>query len=1116
MQLVDFATRRRVTVVMAIVALCMFGFVSLTRLKVNLLPDLSYPTLTVRTELVGGAPLEIENLLTRPIEEAVGIIRNVRHVRSVSRPGQSDVILEFVWGTDMDLAGIEVREKLDLLQLPLDATRPLLLRFDPSSEPVMRLALLEKAQDAAAKADGEADEESPAVETATSSTAPSATGAVAASVAGAGANAEERLKTLRRFAEDRLKPDLEAVEGSAAVKVSGGYEDEIQVFVDQEKLAQLGLSIEAVARRIRAENVNLSGGRLEQGTQRFLVRTLNEFRSVDEMANAIIASVGGQAVYLRDVATVTRGYKEREAVTRVNGRESVELAVYKEGDANTVLLAEGIAARIDALQKTLPKHVELMTVYDQSRFIDSAVSDVRDAALIGGLLSILVLYFFLRDARATFVTAIVIPVSVVGTFMLMYSTDVTLNIMSLGGIALSVGMLIDNSVVILESIAKKREAGVDQMTAAREGTKEVAMAVTASTLTSIAVFFPMVFISGVAGQLFRDQALTVTYGQILSLMVGLTVVPMMAAGKPGGAPVLSHAEKPLRRISFTRGIMRVSGFFRWIGRGISRFFRFILSPFVAFTQGTYQRMERRYVPMLDWALANRGKVIGAALALFLASLALVPQLGTELIPQLSQGEFIVDLRLPPGTPLTQTDAVVERAQRASLDIGGTALSYSVAGTGNRLDANPVDAGENTGKLSITLAPGSGRAEEEAAMNALRGRLQEMPGVQYQFSRPSLFSFSTPLEVVIGGYDLDRLRGVAEQLRTRMETTGGFTDIRSTVEAGNPEIQIVFDQDRATRLGLEVRSIADRVVTSVRGEVATRYRMREKQIDVLVRSVDTRAASIEEIRGLIVNPGSEHPVPLSAVADVTLAVGPAEVRRASQERVAVISAGYVGKDLGSAVDELRGILEQVELPPGISAYLSGQSEEMSDSFQSLTFTLIMAVLLVYLVMASQFESLIQPFIILFTIPLGLVGVIWALFVTGTTINAVALIGVIMLAGIVVNNAIVLIDAVNQARDRGLDNRNAIMDAGRARLRPILITTVSTVLGLLPMAIGFGEGSEVRTPMAITVIGGIAVATMLTLIVIPVVYSLMVRERVVVAGGTAARPLTTHGNPLEVGR
>jgi HAE1 family hydrophobic/amphiphilic exporter-1 len=1069
MRLIDFATRRRVTVVMCMVALCMFGFVSLSRMKVNLLPDLSYPTLTVRTELTGAAPLEIENLITRPVEEAVGIIRNVRQVRSVSRSGQSDVILEFLWGTDMDLAGIEVREKLDLLQLPLEAERPLLLRFDPSSEPVMRLALLDTAK------------------------------------AAAGSSGEERLKFLRRFAEDRLKPDLEAVEGSAAVKASGGFEDEIQVFVDQQKLAQLGLSIETIATRLRAENVNLSGGRLEQGTQRFLVRTLNEFQSVEEMANAIIASVDGQPVYLRDVATVTRGHKEREAVTRVNGRESIELAVYKEGDANTVQLADGIRARMELLSKSLPRDTELQAVYDQSKFIASAIAEVRDAALWGGLLTILVLYFFLRDARATLVTAIVIPVSVIGTFMLMYASDVTLNIMSLGGIALSVGMLVDNSVVILESITRKREAGMPAPEAARSGTSEVAMAVIASTLTSIAVFFPMVFISGVAGQLFRDQALTVTYGQVLSLLVGLTVVPMMVAGRHSGVTAGHASQRPFG--AFSRGVTQVSS---WINRGtnaISGFFRLIFTPFVWVTQTGYRKLEERYVPMLSWALAHRLKVVVAAVVLFGVSMAIVPQLGTELIPQLSQGEYTVDLRLPPGTPLNQTDRVVETAQRASQELGGVALSYSVAGTGNRLDANPVDSGENTGKLSVTLAAGSGRAEEAASMTALREKLEQIAGLQYQFSRPALFSFSTPLEVVISGYDLDRLRAIADQVRDRMEESGAYTDIRSTVELGNPEIQIIFDQDRATRLGLVVRDVADRVVRSVRGEVATRYRLRDKQIDVLVRSVDSRAASIEEIRSLIVNPGSAHPVPLNAIAAVTLASGPAEVRRIGQERVAVISAGYVGRDLGAAVADLEGMLKGIALPPGITAYLSGQSEEMQDSFRSLAFTLALAVLLVYLVMASQFESLVQPFVILFTIPLGLIGVVWALFLTGTTINVVALIGLIMLAGIVVNNAIVLIDAVNQGRERGLEKRAAILEAGRVRLRPILITTVSTVLGLLPMAIGFGEGAEVRTPMAITVIGGISVSTLLTLVVIPVVYSLMTRER---------HALDVHGATLHPSR
>src|SRR5688572_19009032 len=496
MTLVDFAIRRRVTIAMATVAVTLLGFISLSRLKVNLLPDLSYPTLTIRTELTGAAPTEVENLISRPIEEAAGVVRNVRSVRSVSRSGQSDVIIEFTWGTDMDFAGIEVRERLDVLWLPVEATRPLLLRFDPSSEPVMRVALVDEAAQS--------------------------------SRIGAGSN-EERLKFLRRFADDRIKPEIEAVEGSAAVKVSGGFEDEVQIYVDQQRLAQLRLSIEQVARRIGAENVNLSGGRLEQGTQRFLVRTVNEFDTLEDMANAVIANVDGQPVYLKDVARVERGYKDRTAITRLNGEECIELAIYKEGDANTVQLAHGIADKLESLGKTLPGGTKLVPVYDQSKFIASAVSDVKDAAILGGLLSILVLYFFLRDAWATVVTGIAIPVTVVGIFVMMYAFDLTLNVMSLGGIALSVGMLIDNSVVILEAIARRKEAGLSTIEAAREGTAEVATAVTASTLTSVAVFFPMVFVSGIAGQLFRDQALTVTFAQLISLMVGITLVPMLTA-----------------------------------------------------------------------------------------------------------------------------------------------------------------------------------------------------------------------------------------------------------------------------------------------------------------------------------------------------------------------------------------------------------------------------------------------------------------------------------------------------------------------------------------------------------------------------------------------------------
>ncbi|HUG99849.1 MAG TPA: efflux RND transporter permease subunit [Gammaproteobacteria bacterium] len=1052
MRLIDIATERRVTIAMFTIAIVLFGFVSLARLKVNLLPDLSYPTLTVRTELTGTAPLEVENLLTKPIEEVVGVIKNVRQVRSVSRPGQSDVTLEFLWGTNMDVAGVEVRERLDVLELPLEASRPLLLRFDPANEPIQRLAFMDR------EATGPADD-------------------------------PQRLRALRRYAEDQLKSDLESVEGTAAVKVSGGLEDEIQILVDQDKLAQLGLSIQTIAARLRAENVNLSGGRLEQSEQRFLVRTLNEFTSVEEIADTIIATPASRPIYLRDIAQVSRGFKEREAITRVDGRESVELAIYKEGDGNTVQVAKRITDRITKVKERLPENTELTMVYDQSVFIAQAISQVRNAALLGGLLAVLVLYAFLRDARATFVIGIAIPVSVVGTFLLMYSADVSLNIMSLGGIALAVGMLVDNSIVVLENIVRKKEQGADVVSAARAGASEVAGAVTAATLTTVAVFFPMVFVTGIAGQLFRDQALTVTFALLFSLVVALTLIPMLASrGAPRRYADAAEDAPPGRVTRVAGGGLRLGGLalaaLAWL---VARLMR----PLVWLFQGFYRVAARAYTPLLAGSLRHRWLVLVVAAAALGSSVALLPRLGYELLPQLAQGEFKIDVRLPAGAPLTETDAAIRRLQELTKEYPDVKLSYSVAGTGNRLDASPVDAGEHSGQLNVQLQAG-GRPEAEAdTIAALRAALEQMPGVSYEFSRPTLFSFRTPLEIEVVGYDLEKLDEVAEWLQQALEESPRFADVRSTVEAGNPEIQILFDQERAARLGLAVRDVADTVVSKVRGEVATRYTWRDKKIDVLVRSVDTRNSSLAEIENLIVNPQSDRPVPLKAVADVRIAVGPAEIRRADQARVALVSANFAFGDLAAATDEMRQVIARAPSPPGIVASVSGQSAEMQDSFRSMLFSLAMAVFLVYLVMASQFESLVHPFVILFTIPLALVGAAWALWLTGTTVSVVAFIGLIMLAGIVVNNAIVLVDLINQLRRDGMERTAAIMEAGRSRLRPILMTTLTTVLGLLPMALGFGEGAEVRTPMAITVIGGLIVATLLTLVVIPVVYTLLDR-------------------------
>jgi HAE1 family hydrophobic/amphiphilic exporter-1 len=1102
MKIIEVSTRRRVTIAMFTLAVVLFGIVSFFRLKINLLPELSYPTLTVRTEYPGAAPAEVENLVSKPIEEAVGVVKNVNRVSSISRSSQSDVVLEFTWGTNMDYAGLDVREKLDALALPLEVKRPSVLRFDPSLDPIMRFALYRSGAAEGGRAPG-----------------PGADARLAAygpdQDAAAGAFDEENLKVLRRFAEEEVKKDLESASGVAAVKVSGGLEDEIQVLVDQGRMAQINLPAEELARQLAAENVNLSGGRLEEGTQQYLVRTLNEFRSIGEIGDVIVASRGGKPVYLRDIAVVRQGFKERQAVTRLNGIEAVEVAVYKEGDANTVSVAREVDKRLAGIRRILPKGIMLTKVYDQSTFIRQSVGQVIQAAVIGGILAIAVLYLFLRSFSSTVIISFSIPISVIATFNLMYGAGLTLNIMSLGGIALGIGMLLDNSIVVLENIARHRAMGKPYLEAAREGASEVGMAVTASTLTTIAVFFPLVFVKGIAGQLFRDQALTVTFALLASLIVALTLIPMLASVRRERAPHLTamgpgateppptvpdpgqkehdHKRRGRRlRINLMPVPVFVVRLTVRVARAVSRGVSFVIDPVAGRFQRGYAVVEERYPVMLAWALGHKGSVIGIALALFAVSVLLIPVLGVELIPQLAQGEFRVELRLPPGTPLETTDAAIRAVQGSSRGIPRVATSFSVAGTGNRMDADPDQGGENWGEIYVVLRDGSGRADEELVMAALRQYMEGMPGVEYKFSRPTLFSFRTPVEIEVAGYEIDHLKQVSGDIMRRLEESPRFTDVKSTMEAGHPEIQIYFDRDRAAALGLPVYQIADRVVDQVRGAVATQYSWHDRKIDVLVRARQEDRKSVERISQLLVNPESDRPVTLDAVADIVVGTGPSEIRRIDQERVALVTANLSYGDLGAAADEINSIIRRVPRPPDVGVRLAGQSEEMAMSFRSLIFALLLAVFLVYLVMASQFESFLHPFVILLTIPLATIGAVLALLVTGSTISVVVFIGAILLAGIVVNNAIVLIDLINQLRARGMAKIQAVMEGGRLRLRPILMTTVTTALGLLPLAIGLGHGAEIRAPMAITVIGGLTVSTLLTLIVIPVVYSVLDRK------------------------
>ena len=1085
MKIINFSIKRKVTVSMFTVAILLFGIVSLSRLKVNLLPDLSYPTLTIRTEFEGAAPIEIENLISKPIEEAVGVVKGVKLVRSISRAGQSDVVLEFAWGTNMDIANLDVISKLDAIQLPLQAKKPVTLRFDPTLDPIIRYALY-------------FDEES------TDSTTKNSSNIEYASLREVeNLKSITQLKQLRIIAEEQLKKNLESSTGVASVKISGGLEEEIQVNIDQQRLAYLNIPIETVTQILRAENVNLSGGRLEEGTQQYLVRTLNEFLNVDQIRNVVVARQNGNTIYLKDVATVEQAYKEREAITRLDGKEAVEIAIYKEGDANTVAVADMVKERIENIRNVLPKKIKLGKVYDQSIFISSAVNEVMVSGIIGGILAIFVLYFFLRNFWATLIISVSIPVSIIATFNLMYGNDITLNIMSLGGIALGIGMLVDNSIVVLENIARHKAMGKTALQAANDGAGEVGTAVIASTLTTVAVFFPLVFVDGIAGQLFRDQALTVTFSLIASLVVAITLIPMMSSlgeRKKQYSPL--ELKEPRTAVGRFFRVLRLFFFYtipafitkiiRLIVKGVSLVLKFIFSPFVYLFDQVYKGTETFYLSFLKASLNNRPFVLFIAIAAFVGSLFLGKQIGIELIPQLSQGEFKVEFRLPPGTPIEQTDLALKKVQDATKVATHVNSTLAVAGTGNRMDANPDEGGENSGELNVLLTSGSSSLEEEQTMASMRNSLATVPGLQYKFSRPALFSFSTPVEVEISGFDLDKLREVSQKITQKLDANNRFADVKSTMEIGSPEIQILFDRDRAAALGLQVSEVANRIVSNVRGDVATRYSWRDRKIDVLVRAQESDRSSIDEIKNLVVNPGSERSIPLSAIASVQVANGPSEIRRVSQQRVAIISANLAYGDLGEAAQEVQQILDQTTMPTGIFARIAGQNQEMSDSFQSLIFALSLAVFLVYLVMASQFESLLHPFIILFTIPLALIGAILALYITNTTISVVVFIGLILLAGIVVNNAIVLIDLINQLRERGMEKTEAIMEGGKSRLRPILMTTLTTTLGLLPLAIGFGDGAELRAPMGITVIGGLLVSTLLTLVVIPVMYSLMDRK------------------------
>ncbi len=1006
---VALAVRRRVAVLMTAIAFAAFGVVGYQRLSLDLLPDISYPSLTVQTEFSDTAPAEVENLITRPVEEVVGVLRGLRSIHSVSRPGVSEVTLEFAWGADMDLLLLDVREKLDRLILPEESDDPVVLRFDPSLDPILRIAL----------------------------------GSPGDLMAG------------RRLADLKLKPAFETILGVASARIKGGLEEEIQIEVDQERLAALKIPLARIREVVGISNINLPGGSLKGADTQYLIRTVNEYQDLEEIGDLVISWNQGSAVRLKEVAEIRWGAREREEITRVNGDESIEIAIYKEGDANIVATARSVRDRLGEFEDLLPDGYRLTVLFDQSRFIEQAVREVRSAAIVGGILAVLVLIAFLRSARATIIIATSIPLSVLFTFMAMYRLDISLNIMSLGGLTLGVGMLVDNAIVVLEAIHRKRDEGVGLARAAIDGASEVAGAVIASTLTTVAVFLPIVFVEGIAGQIFGDMAMTVSLSLAASLVVAVSLIPMLSAiggGDKGEAPTPRQHESESSEAGSRLGPLSAG----------------------------YERLLRV-------ALRRRWLTLVVASLVFAVSLVGVRFLETELIPEISEGEFYFEATLPEGTTVGATDRTVVAMGESLSDDDRVSVFYSTAGS--RLVSGGLSLStkaEHYGQINVVLEDRRDEGVEEAVASELREHFGRIPDLTAKFGKPSYFSLKTPIEIVLFSDDLEVLTRYTERLEGAMGAIDGLVDLRSSLEEGNPEFQIIFDRTRLAALGLDMRTVAETLRDRVLGAVPTRFREEDRQIDIRIRNKEPFRQTFEDVRNLIIDGPDGRPLRLLTVAQVIEDRGPAEIHRIQQQRAAVISANLEGRSLGAVVADIRQVLAEEMPPAGVSQELGGQIEEMEVSFNGLRFALILAVFLVYLVMAATFESFVHPLIVLFSVPLAVVGVVLGLLVTGTPVSIIVFIGVVMLVGIVVNNAIVLIDTVNQLRRSGLEKLEAVLRGGSLRLRPILMTTLTTVLGLVPMALSLGEGAELRAPLAITVSFGLVLSTLLTLVVIPALY------------------------------
>ncbi len=1012
MNISSMSIKRPVTVTMVMLIVVLLGFVSLSDLSLDLYPEIEIPIAIVSTTYSGVGPQEIEELVTKPIEGVLGTVSGVSGVSSTSSEGSSLVILEFDFGTDIESAAQEMREKLDMIRdfLPDDASSPVVFKINPNSFPIMQYSI----------------------------------------------TSEKGLLEAQRIVENKVESRIERIDGVASIDFTGGYEDEVEILLNASKLQGYGLTNTQVANILRAENLDLPGGEVNKGSKALTVRTLGEFNSVQEIANLPISLNTGAIIKLSDIAEINLKVKTLSAINRVNGESSIGFSVTKQTGYNTVQVSNAVSKEMDKIIEE-ESSLSIINIYDASMFINQSIGNVATAGIVGGVLAVLIIYLFLRNIGSTLVIGISIPVSIIATFFIMFNAGITLNLMTLGGLALGIGMLVDNSIVVLENIYRFRDMGYSRFDAAKEGAKEVGMAVTASTLTTVAVFLPIVFVEGITSTMFKELALTVTFSLLSSLVVSLTVVPMLASK----LLKIDHSKDKKKRYS-------------WFDK-------------------LFGKVENNYRKLLSKAIKHKLLTVLVAVIIFAVSIVTAMDIGAEFLPSMDEGRVRVSVEMPLGTRVENTNAYISRIEDIVSDHPDVETVSVSVGSNNGMMIVSTSSG-NTGSVELVLKSTSERNLSTAeVVDQIREELIDFTGADITVEASSQQGMGamggSPVEVSIKGDDYVILKELTDQVMAIVESVPGTREVVSSFGEGKEELQVTINRDIASQYGLTNYSVSQAIRDSIQGITATQYKVDGSEIDVTVKMESEFSDSIHNFKNLMIQTPLGVNIPLSKVAEVEIKEGPVAVNRDNQVRVIAVNAQISDSDLATVNGEIGKQLEELYFPDGYTYQIGGDYAELLESFNSLFLAMGIAILLIYMIMASQFESLVYPFIIMFSVPLAISGSIFALKLTGNIISMPAIIGVIMLAGIVVNNGIVLVDYINTLRKQDMSAVDAVLKAGPTRLRPILMTTLTTVLGLTPMAIGVSEGSEVTAPLALVVIGGLLLSTLLTLVLIPAIYLLL---------------------------